>query len=78
MTDVDDVKAASDLSSDLEQIVQWGKDWFVTFNASKTKLVTFHHKWKVLTLKKSRVLKDFLVGLKLTPNLKWNSWIRFV
>ncbi|MEL7340328.1 MAG: reverse transcriptase family protein, partial [Bacteroidota bacterium] len=43
-TDVDDVKAASDLSSDLEQIVQWGKDWFVTFNASKTKLVTFHYK----------------------------------
>ena len=36
-SDVDDHTAAADLSSDLEQVVQWGKDWFVTFNASKTK-----------------------------------------
>ena len=34
---------ASDLSSDLDQTVQWGKDWLVTFNASKTKLVSFNH-----------------------------------
>ena len=83
-TDVDDVKAASDLSSDLEQIVQWGKDWFVTFNASKTKLVTFHHKKNDPSFNLVHMDSSFLeeapclerlLGLKLTPDLKWNSYI---
>ena len=86
-TDVDDVKAASDLSSDLEQIVQWGKDWFVTFNASKTKLVTFHHKKNDPSFNPVHMDSSFLeeapclerlLGLKLTPDLKWNSYIQSV
>ena len=34
---------APNLSSDLSVIVQWGTKWLVRFNASKTKLITFHH-----------------------------------
>ena len=83
-SDVDDHTAAADLSSDLEQVVQWGKDWFVTFNASKTKLVTFHHKkgspsfcpiqMDNSVLEEAPCFERFL-GLKLTPDLKWNSYI---
>ena len=83
-SDVDDPTASADLSSDLEQVVQWGKDWFVTFNASKTKLVTFHHKKGNPTfhpvqmdnsiLEEASCLER-LLGLKLTSDLKWNSYI---
>ena len=38
-----DLNLASDLSSDLKQVVKWGKTWLVTFNSSKTKLLSFHH-----------------------------------
>ena len=31
------------LTGDLSITAQWGNRWLVTFNASKTKLVTFHH-----------------------------------
>ena len=34
---------ASDVSSDLKQVDKWGKAWLVTFNSSKTKLLSFHH-----------------------------------
>ena len=39
----DEESLATDLSSDLENIQNWGKEWLVTFNASKTKLLSFHH-----------------------------------
>ena len=83
-TDVDDRKVASDLSSDLKQIIQWGKDWFVTFNPSKTKLITFNHKrgghpFHTVYMDNSALDEapclDKLLGLKLTPDLKWNSYI---
>ena len=32
---------ASELESDLQDTVDWGKKWLVTFNAGKTKLVSF-------------------------------------
>ena len=81
---VDDEKVASDLSSDLENVVEWGKTWHVSFNPSKTKLVTFHHKRGIVqfnpvqmdqvVLENSPCLER-LLGLKLTPDLKWNSYI---
>lgn len=37
---LDDQNLAADLFSDLAQVVQWGKDWFVKF---KTKLMAFHY-----------------------------------
>ena len=38
-----DINLASDLYSDLKEVVKWGKTWLVTFNSSKTKLLSFHH-----------------------------------
>ena len=37
-----DINLASDLSSDLKEVVKWGKTWLVTFNSSKTNLLSFH------------------------------------
>ncbi len=34
---------ATDISSDLENIQNWDKEWLVTFNAYKTTLLSFHH-----------------------------------
>ncbi|KAI8485267.1 hypothetical protein Bbelb_370140 [Branchiostoma belcheri] len=78
---------AADLSADLERNVQWGNQWLVTFNPSKTKLLSFHHKRSdpklppvhmgETRLKKSACL-DSLLGLKLTYDLKWNNYIQAV
>ena len=58
----DDPMVAAGLSSNLEEVVQWGKRWFVSFNAPKTKLASFHHKrtvqvsvlfkWTILPLRR--------------------------
>ena len=40
--DLSDCDLAAGLSADLEQVVLWGKAWQVTFNSSKTKLLSFH------------------------------------
>ena len=80
----DEESLASDLSSDLENIQNWGKEWLVTFNASKTKLLSFHHhrnppdlssvKMSETTLSEASSF-DRLLGLKITPDLKWNEYI---
>ena len=36
------LELASELESDLQGTVDWGKKWLVDFNAGKTKLVSFH------------------------------------
>ena len=35
------LELASELESDLQDTVDWGKKWFVDFNAGKTQLVSF-------------------------------------
>ena len=35
------LKLASELESDLQDTVDWGKKWFVDFNAGKTLLISF-------------------------------------
>ena len=37
---------ASELESDLQDTVDWGKKWLVDFNAGKTQLVSFHRSKK--------------------------------
>ena len=79
-----DINLASDLSSDLKKVVKWGKTWLVTFNSSKTKLLSFHHHrgtpsfpsviMDETTLQEANCLERHL-GLKFTPDLKWNSYI---
>ena len=83
----DEESLAADLSSDLENIQNWGNEWLVTFNAAKTKLLSFHHHRKPpdlspvqmseTTLSEALCL-DRLLGLKITPDLKWNEYIREV
>ena len=36
------LEQASELESDLQDTVNWGKKWLVDFNAGKTQLVLFH------------------------------------
>ena len=58
--------------------------WLVTFNATKTKLITFHHHrnnpdfpqiaMDGTYLNESTCLNK-LLGLKFTPDLKWNAYI---
>ena len=37
------VELASELESDLQRTVYWGKKWLVDFNAGKTQLLLFDH-----------------------------------
>ena len=83
----DDQTLAADLSSDLDRTDQWGNEWLVTFNASKTKLLSFHHHRNTPNFPTVRMngspLKeascfDRLLGLKFTPDLRWNTYIRSV
>ena len=39
----DKVEMAADLEYDLRSIVEWGKKWQVTFNSTKTKLLSINH-----------------------------------
>ena len=82
--DQNDESLASDLSSDLDIIQKWGKEWLVTFNASKTKLLSFHHHRNPPVLNSVEMSDtilsespcfDRLLGLKITPDLKWNDYI---
>ena len=36
------VESAAELQDDLRGIVEWGNRWLVSFNATKTKLLSFH------------------------------------
>ena len=74
-----------DLSHDLSEIVKWGNEWLVSFNTSKTNLVSFHHhRSQEFTLPpilmndvelEEKSCLDRLIGLKLTSDLKWNAYI---
>ena len=78
---------ATELNSDLTLIVRWGKQWLVTFNASKTKLLSLHHHRNIpilpsismdnKQLDESNIL-DKLLGLKITPNLMWGIYIQSI
>ena len=37
------VESAGELELDLHSILEWGDRWLVTFNATKTKLLSFNH-----------------------------------
>ena len=85
--DLSHLDLASNISIDLSLTVQWGNKWLVTFNSLKTKLVSFHH--HIVTpdfppismdgtdLEESPCL-DKLLGLKFTPDLKWDAYIACV
>ena len=83
----DVLNLATDLSSDLNRTVQWGKEWLVSFNTSKTKLVSFNHQrnapdFPLIHMDGSSLSEapcfDRLLGLEFTPDLRWNTYIRSV
>ena len=80
----DDQSLAEHLSADLENVVEWGKTWLVSFNSRKTKLISFHHHHSDpsvhpvdmdSTAFNEAPCLEKLLGLKLTPDLKWNDYI---
>ena len=83
----DQTQLAADLTSNLDRISDWGVKWLIVFNASKTKLLSFHHHrgspvfpdifMNGESLDEQQSL-DRLLGLKFTSNLKWSSYIRDV
>ena len=68
----------NDLTNDISNIVNWGKQWSVLFNRSKTKLVSFHHhrdspELPAIIMNGVPLVEqetfDRLLGLKFTPHL---------
>ena len=62
------LELASELESDLRDTVDWGRNWFVDFNAGKTRLVSFDRsnntgamllmcEWMGLFLRKNHLLR---------------------
>ena len=73
---------AESLENDLQAVVDWCHKWLVTFNAAKTKLLSFNNYKKPLqppivmannTLPESSSFK--LLGLTFTSNMNWNKYI---
>ena len=76
------LELASELESDLRYSVDWGKKWFVDFNAGKTQLVLFdqsnnngsiHVKMDGFVLEEKPSFK--MLGLTLFSKLDWISYI---
>ena len=76
---------AETLEDDLQSVVEWGQKWMVTFNAAKTKLVSFNNYKKPSlppiamaknTLPESTSFK--LLGLTFTGNMNWNRYIESI
>ena len=71
---------ASELESDLQDIVDWGKKWLVDFNAGKTQLVSIDQSNNVFTdLKMDGSVLDekssfMMLGLTLSSKLDWGSY----
>ena len=76
------LELASELESDLQDTVDWGKKWLVDFNAGKTQLVSFDRsnnnssidvKMDGSVLEEKSTFK--MLGLTLSPKLDWGSCI---
>ena len=79
------VESAGELERDLNDIVEWGNRWLVTFNATKTKLLSFNrHRDPLLVPVKmsSTELHEEtsfrLLGLTFTPTMDWKPYIQSI
>ena len=79
------VESAGELERDLCDIVEWGNRWLVTFNATKTKLLSFNrHRDPLLVPVKmsSTELHEEtsfrLLGLTFTPTMDWKPYIQSI
>ena len=76
------VESAGELELDLRSIVEWGDRWYVTFNATKTELLSFNrHRDPLLVPVEMHVIElpeetSFrLLGLTFTPSMDWKPYI---
>ena len=76
------LELASELESDLRDTVDWGRKWFVDFNAGKTQLVSFDrsNNTGAIDMKiDGSVLKEEssfkMLGLTFSSKLDWGSYI---
>ena len=73
---------ASELESDLQDFVDWGKKWLVDFNAGKTQLVSFDWSNNIGSIDvkmDGSVLEEKssfkMLGLTFSSRLDWDSYI---
>ena len=76
------LKLASELESDLRDIVVWGKKWLVNFSAGKTQLVLFDRSYNnsAIDVKMNGSVLDEkspfkMLGLTFCSKLNWGSYI---
>ena len=76
------LELASELESDLQDTVDWGKKWLVDFNAGKTQLVSFdrsNNNGSIDVKMDGSVLEEKssfkMLGLTFPSKLDWGSYI---
>ena len=81
----DKVEMAADLDDDLRTVVEWGEKWLLSFNASKTKLLSinrFRTPFLPSVLMNDSELTEStqirLLGLTFTNNFSWNPYIESI
>ena len=78
---MEQLEVASELESDLQDTVDWGKKWLVDFNAGKTQLVSFdrsNNSGSIDVKMDGSVLekKSFkMLGLTFSSKLDWGSYV---
>mgnify|MGYP003323128865 FL=1 len=79
------VESAGELELDLCSIVEWGNRWLVTFNATKTKLLSFnrHRDPLLVPVKMSGIelpeeTSFRLLGLTFTRSMDWKPYIQSI
>ena len=76
---------ASELESDLEDTVDWGKKWLVDFNAGKTQLVLFDQSNNTDSIDLRMDVSVFeekssfkILRLTFSSELDWGTYIIFI
>ena len=76
------VELTSELESDLQDTVDWGRKWLVDFNAGKTQLVSFVQSYNTGAIDvkmDGSVLEEKssckMLGLTFSSKLDWGSYI---
>ena len=79
------VESAAELEFDLQSIVEWGNRWLVSFNATKTKLLSFnrHRDPLLVPVKMSGTelpeeTSFRLLGLTFTQSMDWKPYIQSI
>ena len=73
---------AAELEVDLRTVVEWGDKWLVTFNSSKTKLLSVNrfkdHFLPSVMMNEAELPKNshfHLLGLSFSNDFSWNNYI---